>query len=57
MQKGTKRTDESNEKAKCSTMIRWFEDWDDDKLWSFFQTNLKERILRIQNRKKSETSR
>jgi len=57
MQKGTKRTDEANEKAKCSTMIRWFEDWDDDKLWSFFQTNLKERILRIQNRKKSETSR
>ena len=57
MQKGTKRTDEANEKAKRSTIIRWFEAMDDEQLWSFFQTNLKERYLRIQNRKKLESSR
>jgi hypothetical protein len=57
MQKGSKRSEESNMKARLTTLRKWLDGISDDEFWSIFQTHMKDRVMRIQNRKKLDASR
>ena len=55
MQKGSKRSDESNKKFLTTTVQKWLAQVDDDELLRFFDLWMKDRIIRAQRIRKERS--
>jgi len=56
MQKGTKRSEESNKKFLTTTVQKWLATVDDDELLRFFDLWMKDRIIRAQKIRKERSA-
>jgi len=56
MQKGTKRSEESNKKFLTTTVQKWLATVDDDELLRFFDLWMKDRIIRAQRIRKERSA-
>lgn len=56
MQKGTKRSEESNKKFLTTSVQKWLAAVDDDELLRFFDLWMKDRIIRAQKIRKERSA-
>lgn len=56
MQKGSKRSDESNKKFLTTTVQKWLSVVDDDELLRFFNLWMKDRLIRAQRIRKERSA-